>query len=97
MDRFCSSHTFARVERVPGESRGTRTPEAALVVVAQGVFAARRPRTLVQVVTPGAVRVPGVSFGTLAVVTAREVRAQRSGTASVRQTAFVHVRALSIS
>lgn len=87
--------TFARVQRVAGESRRTRAPETAVAVVARRVLAARRPRTLVHVAAPGAVRVPGVPVGALAVVTAREVGAQRPGAAGVRQAAFVDVGALS--
>lgn len=91
---MCSSHTFARVEGIADEARWTRAPEAALVVVALGVFAARRPRTLVHVVTSGAIRVSRVPFGTFTVVTARKVCTQRSGTAGVGQTAFVNVETL---
>lgn len=83
------------MEWVADESRRTRAPEAALAVVALRVLAARRPRALVHVVAPGgAVRVARVPFRTLAVVTAREVRAQGPGPAGVRQTALVHVHAL---
>lgn len=91
---MCSSHTFARVEGIADEARRTRAPEAALVVVALGVFAARRPRTLVHVVTPGAIRVARVSFGTFTVVAARKVCTQRPGSAGVGQTAFVNVDTL---
>lgn len=83
------------MERVAGESGRTRALEAALVVVAQRVFAARRARALVHVQTSGrAVRVARVSLGTLAVVTAREVGAQGRRAAGVRRVALVHVRAL---
>lgn len=83
------------MERIADESGRTRTPETALVVVAQRVLAARRPYTFVHVDTSrGAVSVARVPFGTLAVMTAREIRAHGPGTAGVRQVALVHVRAL---
>lgn len=71
--RGVHERTFARVERVARETWWTRASETAVAVVARRVLAARRPRTLVHVATPGAVRVPGVPVGTLAMVTAREV------------------------
>lgn len=92
----CSSRTFARMERIADESGRARAPETPFAVVAHRVFTARRPAALVHVVTSrGPVSVARVSFGTLAVVTAREVRAQGPGTAGVRHVALVHVRALS--
>lgn len=71
-----SSHTFTRVKRIADESRRTRTSKTAFVVMAQSVSTAGGPRTFVHVVTPGAVRVTSVSFGTFAVMTPREVSAQ---------------------
>jgi hypothetical protein len=88
--RGASDH-FTRMEWVADESWRTGTPKTPFIIVTLCVFATRRLRAFVHVVTSGTVRIARIPFRTFTVVSARKVCTQRTRTASVRQTTLVYV------
>lgn len=84
------------MERVAHESWRTGTSKTPFVIVTLSVFATRRPRAFIHVMTSGAVRIARVPFRAFTVVSARKVCTQRTGTASVRQTTLVYIQTLFI-